>query len=119
MLATLTPAERTLRARLAAHTLHAKRDPSETSAAGRAAFLKSFELKADPEGRLPEAERLRRADHLLKAHMAAMALRASKARRRRAKAEREVGALDEGPDTDSPAVVTPATGKQNEASHGE
>jgi hypothetical protein len=34
-----SPAERSLRARLAAHALHAQRDPRETTAKGRAAFL--------------------------------------------------------------------------------
>ncbi len=39
----LSPAERTLRARLAAHTLHAKHDARETTAKARAAFLARFE----------------------------------------------------------------------------
>jgi hypothetical protein len=72
---------------MAAHTLHATHDPKETSAAGRAAFLKSFEQKVDPEGKLPEDERRRRAEQLFKAHMTGLALKASQARR--AKAEKQ------------------------------
>jgi hypothetical protein len=86
LLAALTPSERTLRARLAAHTLHAKRDPRETSAPGRAAFLASFEEKVDPDGELPAVERARRAEQLRKAHMTRLALLAAQARR--AKAEK-------------------------------
>jgi hypothetical protein len=35
----LSPAERSLRARLAAHSMHARHDPRETTTAARAAFL--------------------------------------------------------------------------------
>ena len=42
-------AERSLRARLAAYALHAQRDPRETTANGRAAFLARFDREVDPE----------------------------------------------------------------------
>ena len=84
----LTPAERTLRSRLGAHTLHARRDPRETTAPARAAWLARFEQQVDPEGVLPPAERQRRAAHARRAHMARLALKAarSRARKRRAAA---------------------------------
>lgn len=85
-LATLTPSERTMRARMAAHTLHAKHDPKETSAAGRAAFLASFETQVDPEGVLPPDERARRAEQLFKAHMTRLSFKAAQARRATKKA---------------------------------
>lgn len=78
----LTPAERSLRARLAAHAMHAQHDARETSAPGRAAFLARFEREVDPDRLLSEAERLRRADHARKAYFARLALASSKARRR-------------------------------------
>jgi hypothetical protein len=56
-----SPAERSLRARLAAYALHAQRDSRETSAPGRAAFLARFEREVDPDGTLDPAERQRRA----------------------------------------------------------
>ena len=54
-------AERSLRARLAAYALHAQRDPRETTANGRAAFLARFDREVDPEGLLEPDERRRRA----------------------------------------------------------
>src|SRR5215218_2510968 len=42
-------AERSLRARLAAYALHAQRDPRQTTANGRAAFLARFDREVDPE----------------------------------------------------------------------
>ena len=57
----LTPAQRSLRSRLAAYSLHAKHDPRETTQAARAAFLTRFEREVDPDGSLPPAERARRA----------------------------------------------------------
>ncbi len=84
----LTPAQRTLRARLAAHCLHGQRDSREITSAARRAFLGKFEQEVDPEGVLPPAERARRAQHLLKAHMVGLALaRATK----RARKDRTAG----------------------------
>lgn len=82
MPAKLTPEQRSLRARLAAHTMHATHDSRTTSAPGRQAFLARFEREVDPEGVLPEAERLRRAEHQRKAYFARLALASAKARRR-------------------------------------
>ena len=77
----LSPEQRTLRASLAAHEMHARNDSREITANARAAFLKRFvdQVDAITPG-LPEAERLRRAEHLLRAHMKRLALASSKAR---------------------------------------
>jgi hypothetical protein len=80
----LTPEERTLRARKGAHSMHAKNDSKETSARGRAVFLARFLDEVDPDRVLPEAERLRRAEHALKAYMTGLALKSARARRKRA-----------------------------------
>ena len=77
----LTPSERSIRARIAAHILHAQRNPQETTAAARQAFLSSFELQADPTGSLDPAERKRRAQHLRKAYFSKLALASARARR--------------------------------------
>ncbi len=74
----LTPEERTLRARVAAHSLHSTADPRVTTSNARTAFLRKFEHEVDPEGILPEEEHRRRAEHALRAHMARLALERSK-----------------------------------------
>ena len=73
----------TLRGRIGAHTLHATHDSRAITAAARDAFLARFERQVDPEGVLSEAERLRRARHARKAHMARLALRSAEVRRAR------------------------------------
>lgn len=78
----LSPSERRLRARAAAYALHAQGGTSTTAAT--AAFLARFERQVDPEGALAPEERARRAEHALKAHMSALALKACRARSRRA-----------------------------------
>ncbi len=78
----LTPELRSQRARVAAHEMHAAHDTREVSKPGRAKFLSNFETQVDPEGRLPEPERTRRAAHALKAHMTRLAYLSAKARRR-------------------------------------
>ena len=80
----MTPAERALRARMAAYSLHAKRDARQTTAPARAAFLDRFDRMVDPEGTLPEAERQRRAAAARKAYFTGLALRSAQARRSRA-----------------------------------
>jgi hypothetical protein len=78
----LSPAQRSLRARIGAHALHASYDSRELTAPARAAFLERFEREVDPEGVLPAPERLRRAAHARKAYMTRLALASAKARRR-------------------------------------
>lgn len=77
----LTPEQRTLRSRAAAHVLHGTHDSRELTQAARSGFAARFEKLADPEMVLPEAERQRRAQHLLKSYMASLSLKASKKRK--------------------------------------
>ncbi len=76
-----SPAERSLRARLAAHALHAQRDAYETTAKGRATFLARFEREVDPDGVLEPEERHRRAEQARRAYFARLSLAAAKVRR--------------------------------------
>jgi hypothetical protein len=76
----LTPEQRSQRARLAAYAQHAAHDTRATTAKARETFLKSFEDKVDPDRTLPEAERLRRAQAARKAHFTALAYQSSRAR---------------------------------------
>ena len=85
----LSPSVRSLRARLAAHSLHSKRDSRETTAGGRAAFLARFEREVDPDNALDPAERRRRADQARRAYFTRLSLAAVEARR--AKRARERG----------------------------
>jgi hypothetical protein len=80
----LTPAERSLRARLAVHTSWAHTsDPSARTAPARRAALERFERQVDPDGTLKPAERARRAEQAMRSHMARLALKSAQARRRR------------------------------------
>jgi hypothetical protein len=76
-----SPAERSLRARLAAHSMHAQHDARETTTAARAAFLARFEVEVDPDGTLSPEERRRRAEHARRAYFTRLALASAKARR--------------------------------------
>lgn len=77
----LTPEQRALRARLAAHTLHARiTDESAHTAPARKAFLDRFEREVDPDGALDPTERARRAAHAKKAYFVRLALRSARAR---------------------------------------
>jgi hypothetical protein len=80
----LTPAQRSLRSRLASHVSWANTtDRAARTAAARAAFRDRFERQVDPEGVLDPAERSLRADHARRAHMQSLALKSAKARRAR------------------------------------
>lgn len=82
----LSPAERSLRARAAAHTLHSRVDSTEHMKAAQAASpgqLPYWEQQVDPDCELDEVERRRRAEQARKAHMASLALKSSIARRRK------------------------------------
>ncbi len=80
----MTPAERSLRARMAAYALHAQRDSRETTQAARDKFLARFERQVDPDGRLPRTERQRRAEAAKKAYFLGLALKSACVRRARA-----------------------------------
>jgi hypothetical protein len=78
----LSPSQRSLRARIGAHTLHASHDSREVTAKARAAFLERFEREVDPDGVLSVDERQRRAEHARRAYMATLALKSARARRK-------------------------------------
>jgi hypothetical protein len=78
----LTPAERSLRARIAAYRMHARNDPRETTRAARAAFAQRFLDDVDPNRRLPEPERLRRVEAARRAYFTRLAYRPARKRRR-------------------------------------
>lgn len=79
----LTPSQRALRARLAAHASWAKTEDREArTRAGSAAFMARFEREVDPDHALDPAERLRRAKSAKAAYFQRLALSSSKARRR-------------------------------------
>ncbi len=59
-------------------------DRSARTAPARRAARARFEEQVDPDGRLSAAERARRAEHALRAHMTRLALRSARVRRRRA-----------------------------------
>jgi hypothetical protein len=76
----LTPSERRQRARIGAYALHSQGKTSTIAATD--AFLKRFEDQVDPERVLSEPERQRRALAARRAHMARLALKSARARRR-------------------------------------
>ena len=79
----MTPAERSLRARMGGLAVAAKYDVREVTAPARAAFLARFEREVDPEGVLAPAERQRRAEAAKKLYFSRLALKAAQARRQR------------------------------------
>jgi len=81
-----TAAQRSLRARKAAHTMHATHDSRVTTRNAREAFLATFERQVDPDGRLSTYERQRRAEAAKKAHFVGLAMKSAKARRARKRA---------------------------------
>ena len=101
------PAEdRSLAGRIAASERWAREpDRAAATAAARAGLRAKYEREADPDGSLPPAERARRADSLMRAHMLRMALKSKTARRRAREAiaeaeaaEAELAAAEGGPD---------------------
>ena len=79
--------EMSMRGRIGAYALHAQRDPKETTAKARRAFLDRFVDEVDPERVLSEVERSRRAGAAKSAYFARLALKSAKARRRKAGAK--------------------------------
>ena len=75
--------ERSLRARMGAHALHATHDSRAITANARAGFMEKFEREVDPEGILSVEERQKRASHARKAHMLRLAHKSLMARRKR------------------------------------
>ena len=76
-------AHHVINGRIGAHESWARTpDRSARTANARKAFLSRFEDQVDPDRKLPEAERLRRAEHARKAHFQRLAQRSAAARRR-------------------------------------
>lgn len=69
----LTAAQRSQRARIAAQKRWAKSDPVEGTRAAREAFMARFEAQVDPEGVLEPRERARRAELARRGHFLSMA----------------------------------------------
>ena len=93
----MTPEQRSLRARIAAHSRWATQDRREGTAAARAAFADRFEREVDPDGTLPRDERLRRAESARKAYFARLALASSRARQERKREATSRAAESEAP----------------------
>lgn len=78
----LTAAQRSLRAKVAAHASWANTsDRAARTAAARKAALDRFDRQVDPDGVLPPEERTLRATSARKAHFARLALLSARARR--------------------------------------
>lgn len=81
----LTPAQRSLRSRLAAYkSWEHTANPAARTAPARQAAMARFERQVDPQGLLPIDERTRRATAAMKAYFTGLALRSSRSRARRA-----------------------------------
>lgn len=79
----MTPEDRVLRARLAAHTRWSREaDRTRATAAARQAAQERFEKQVDPDGTMDPRERAMLAENARKAHFTKMALRSAQARRR-------------------------------------
>jgi len=79
----MTPEERRLRGRIGAALLHSRYDSRALTKQARIAFLGKFVHEVDPERRLPETERIRRAEQARQAHFLRLALASAVARRKR------------------------------------
>jgi len=79
----LTPEQRIMRAKLAAHARWAKHNPTEGTSPARGGFLARFERQAEAEAEteLTPQELHRRAEQLLKQYMTRLAFKSSKARK--------------------------------------
>jgi hypothetical protein len=79
----LTPAQRTMRARIAAHVSWSRtNDRAARTAPARKAALDRFERLVDPEGTLDDTTRRQRAEAAKTAYFQQLAYRSSKNRRR-------------------------------------
>lgn len=79
----LTPQERTLRAKLAAHTRWSgSEDRTDATAPARKEWMDRFERQVDPEGTLPPDVRAKRAASARKAYYTALAYKSVTARRK-------------------------------------
>jgi hypothetical protein len=95
----VTPEERSLRARLAAHESWARTtDAPARTVRARQAFEHRFETQVDSDGTLDPKERARRAESARKAYFTRLALRSSVSRRRAVEARSAVVRLERAAD---------------------
>ena len=81
----LTPEQRSQRARIGAYAAMAKHGRKRVTAKARAANPSSdgyWLRQVDPDGTLPEAERAQRAQDAKRAHFSAMAFKSARARKK-------------------------------------
>ncbi len=91
---TFDPELQALRGRIGGLTTQARYGDAQ-SAKARSAFLNRFLKQVDEENPgLPDGERRRRADLLLRAHMTRLALKSKTARARRQQLDTEIAATD-------------------------
>jgi hypothetical protein len=84
----LTPEQRSLRARLAAQESWARTtDPAARTAPARAAAMQKFLDAVDPEGVLPVEQRQRMAEAARKAYFTRLAFQSSRARSAKAQTQ--------------------------------
>lgn len=76
----MTPEQRSQRARLAALSRWANENPAANAARGQAGLLAKFEREVDPDGVLAPTERTRRAEAARRAHMVRLSFRSSRNR---------------------------------------
>lgn len=76
---TLTPSQRSQRARLAALARWSQQDGSAGTQAARSTFMARFEREVDPNGELDPQERSKRAERAKRAHFQRMAYARHKA----------------------------------------
>ncbi len=83
-----------LRGKMGAHTSWANTsNPTARTAPARAASFARFVAEIDPDHKLPDSERERRAEHLHRAHMSALALKSVASRRKAVEARRRAAEL--------------------------
>jgi hypothetical protein len=91
----LLETERKLLAQIRAHESWAQtEDRSARTANGRKAFNDRFLQQVDPDGKLSDAERARRAENLRKAYFQRLALKSVQSRRKAKEARAQADRLD-------------------------
>jgi len=88
----LTADQRTLRARVGAHAMHAQGKTNTLPA--REAMQRKFELQVDPNGELPPDVLAKRVEHAKKAYFQGLALKSATARRKARELLEQAAAAD-------------------------
>ncbi len=90
----MTPRAQNRRAQVAAISAHLRwafePDRTAATAPARQAFMDAFERVVDPEAKLPEAERAKRAANFRSAHFRDLAMKSAEARRAKAEGRKAV-----------------------------